>query len=155
MDNYDRKGLRPAADTPERRAYNYWLHYAEGTFMPLMIVSLLIGRIETSPVPFFLKPVTKGIAGKVRDDYLDPNVKRNLDFMEKTLGESSWFCGDDLTAADCQMSFPVEAAEVRTTLKTDYPNLNAYLERVRGRPAYRKALEKGGPYELVGTRNRD
>lgn len=150
VDTYDDGTLVPATDTPERLAYTYWLHYAEGTFMPLMIVSLIVGRIETAPMPFFVKPIAKGIAAKVRGGYLDQNVKRNLDFMESTLGRATWFCGDRFTAADIQMSFAVEAAEVRTNLSGDYPKLAAYLERIRARPAYQRALEKGGPYQLLG-----
>jgi glutathione S-transferase len=147
---YDHGRLLPVAGTPERLAYTYWLHYAEGTFMPLMIVSLIINRIETSKMPFFAKPVAKGIAAKVRGGYLEPNVKRNLDFMEATLAKSRWFCGNDLTAADIQMSFAVEAAEVRTDLKTHYPHLRAYLQRSHALPAYQRALEKGGPYTILG-----
>ena len=118
--------------------------------MPLMIVSLIIGRIETAPMPFFVKPVAKGITQKVRNGYLDANVKRNLDFMESSLNSTLWFCGDELTAADIQMSFAVEAASVRTNLQEDYPNLAACLERMQARPAYQRALDKGGPYELMG-----
>ena len=150
VEHYDDGTLLPEAGTPERLAYTYWLHYSEGTFMPLMIISLIMGRIETAPMPFFIKPVAKGIVGKVRSGYLDANVNRNLDFMESTLAESDWFCGDEMTAADIQMSFPVEAAEVRTDLARDYPNLGGFLERIRALPAYQAALEKGGPYELMG-----
>ena len=149
---YDVGRLLPPDGTPERRAYTYWLHYAEGTFMPLMIISLILGRIETAPMPFFAKPIAKGIAAKVRSNFLDPNVKRNLAFMEASLAESTWFCGEELTAADIQMSFPVEAAEVRANLRDDYPLLAAYLDRIRAMPAWRTALEKGGPYALLGTK---
>ncbi|MCH8073689.1 MAG: glutathione S-transferase [Proteobacteria bacterium] len=148
---YDVGRLLPRESSPEHLAYTYWLHYAEGTFMSLMILSLIVNRIETAPMPFFAKPIAKGIAAKVRGGYLDPNIKRNLEFMESTLGESTWFCGDELTAADIQMSFALEAAEVRTNLREDYPNLAAFLERMRARPAYQAALEKGGPYELMGV----
>jgi glutathione S-transferase len=147
---YDDGRLRPGEGTPERLAYTYWLHYAEGTFMPLMIVSLIIGRIESAPMPFFVKPVAKGIAAKVKGAYLGPNVKRNLAFMEATLGKSTWFSGDRMTAADIQMSFAIEAAEVRTDLKASYPNLQSYLQRIRALPAYQRALDKGGPYTLIG-----
>jgi glutathione S-transferase len=142
--------LLPAEGSPERLAYTYWLHYAEGSFMPLMILSLIMSRIETAPMPFFVKPIAKGIVAKVRNGYLDPNVTRNLAFMESSLEGRNWFVGDTLTAADIQMSFAVEAAEVRTDLATHYPNLKGYLERMRARPAYKKALEKGGPYKLMG-----
>lgn len=147
VNNYDDGRLLPAAGTPERLAYTYWLHYAEGTFMPLMILSLVMNRIETAPVPFFIKPITRGIAAKVRDNYLDRNVKLNLEYMDTALGKSTWFCGEQMTAADIQMSCAVEAAEVYSELT---PNLEEFLKRMRVLPAYQAALEKGGPYKLMG-----
>jgi len=150
VNKYDDGRLRPPEGTPERMDYTYWMHYAEGTFMPLMIVSLIMSRIENAKMPFFVKPVATGIVKKVRSGYLGPNVKRNLEYMNMLLGRSTWFCGDELTAADIQMSFALEAAAVRTNLKIDYPNLNAFLEQMNARPAYQAALEKGGPYELMG-----
>ena len=146
---FDDGRLLPAEGSPERLAYTYWLHYAEGTFMPLMIVSLIMNRIESAKMPFFVKPIAKGIAAKVRGGYLEPNVKRNLAFMESSLGKSDWFCGAAMTAADIQMSFAVEAAEVRTDLRANYPNLQRFLTAIRALPAYRRALEKGGPYSLM------
>ena len=148
---YDDGRLKPPDGTAEQLAYTYWLHYAEGTFASLMLLSLVMGRIEDAPLPFFLKPVTRGIASKVRDGYLDPNVKRNLEFMEATLSESTWFCGDRFTAADVQMSFPLEAAEVRADLSIDFPQLAAFLVTIRERPAYKAALDKGGHYELMSV----
>lgn len=154
MDNYDSRALRPAAGTPERAEFTYWLHYSEGTFMPLMIVSLLMGRIEGAPMPFFAKPIARGIVGKVRENYLNPNVHRNLEFMEARLGKSPWFCGADFTAADVQMSFCLEAAETRANLRETYPRLADCLDRMRARPAYQAALEKGGPFQLLGAGRR-
>lgn len=148
---YDDGRLLPADGTPERMAYTYWLHYSEGTFMPLMIVSLIMHRVATAPAPFFVKPIARGIAAKVRGGFLDPNVKRNLDYMDSTLGKTTWFCGNEMTAADIQMSFALEAAEVRTDLATEYPNLQGYLEKIRALPAYQRALERGGPYRLMGA----
>lgn len=149
---YDDGTLCPPDGTAERRSYTYWLHYAEGTFMPLMIVSLILNRIETAPMPFFVKPVARGIVAKVRGGYLDRNVTKNLAFMESALDGTDWFCGDSMTAADIQMSFPIEAAEVRASLQPDYPRLQAFLDRIRARPGYRRALEKGGPYDLMTRR---
>ncbi|MDH3429898.1 MAG: glutathione S-transferase [Gammaproteobacteria bacterium] len=150
VNKYDAGTLLPQPGTAERLAYTYWLHYAEGTFAPLMMLSLVMGRIEAAPL--LVRPIAKGIAGQVRSAYLDPNIKRNLDFMEATLAESTWFCGEQLTAADVQMSFALEAAEVRTDLSAHYPHLAAFLERVRARPAYKAALDRGGHYELMGAR---
>ena len=149
LGKYDDGTLWPAEITAERRACSYWLHYAEGSFAPLMLVSLLMGRIETAPMPFLVKPIAKGIAAKIRENYLDRNVGRNLDFLEATLADSGWFAGEAFTAADIQMSFAVDAAEVRTNLREDYPNLAAYLDRIRARPAYQAAVERGGPYGLL------
>jgi len=151
---YDTGTLLPSHETPEHRSYVYWLHYAEGTFAPLMLLAVILSRIETAPMPFFLRPVARGIAAKVRDNFLDDNIRRNLDFMESELQHSTWFCGDHLTGADIQMSFAVEAAEVRTDLEDKHPRLAAFLERVRTRPAYKKALDKGGHYELIGVNKR-
>ena len=147
---YDDGTLMPAEGTPEKRAYTYWLHYAEGTFTPLMLLSLVISRIESAPL--LIRPIAKGIASKVRDGYLDPNIKRNLEHMEATLAKSTWFCGERITGADLQMSFALEAAEVRTDLSESYPHLAAFLERVRARPAYKAALDRGGHYELMGDK---
>ena len=152
VEKYDDGKLRPAAGTPEHRAYTYWLHYAEGSFMPFMVLSLILRRIETAPMPFFVKPVARGITEKVRVNYLDPNVKRNLEFMEEALETSIWFVGDALTAADIQMSFALEAAEARTNLRQDYPKLADFLARMRQRPGYQAALRKGGPYDLKAGR---
>ena len=148
---YDDGTLHPETGTAEWRSYTYWMHYAEGTFMPLMIISLILGRIETAPMPFFVKPIARGIAGKVRAGYLDANVTSNLEFLEHTLSQSKWFCGDRFTAADVQMSFALEAAEVRTNLASEYPHLADFLITIRARPAYRAALDQGGHYELMGT----
>lgn len=147
---YDNGRLLPPENTPERLAYTYWLHYAEGTIMPFLLLSLILGKIETAPMPFFIKPVARGITGKVRSGFLNQNIERNLKFMEETLSQNPWFCGEAMTAADIQMSFPVEAAAVRTNLALDYPFLKAWLERIHALPAYRAALKKGGPYELMG-----
>ncbi len=148
---YDKGHLRPEAGTPAGMAYTFWLHYAEGSFMPFMVLSLIVNRIETAPMPFFVKPIAKSIAAKVRADYLDFNVKRNLDFMESTLDNSRWFCGDDFSAADVQMGFALEAASVRTDLDNKYVNLSGFMRRMRDRPAYQRAVEKGGPYDLLGA----
>ncbi len=150
VDKYDDGRLLPAEGTPERLAYTYWLHYAEGTFMPLMILSLIMHKIETAPMPFFVKSIAKGIVAKVRGGYLGANTKLNLEYMEAALGKSRWFCGEDFTAADIQMSFVLEAAEVRTNLTSDYPGLAEFLKTIRAMPAYRKGIEMGGPYALMG-----
>ena len=106
-------------------------------------------RATPRPLPFFLRPVVRGIAGKVLGSYVNPEIKLHLDFMESELGRSAWFAGAAFSAADIQMSFPVEAAAARGALGTGHPRLQAYLAAIHARPAYRRALAKGGPYELL------
>jgi glutathione S-transferase len=141
--------LVPPAGTPERIAYRYWMHYAEGSAMPPLLLKLVFDRIESSRMPFFAKPIAKGIAGKVKATFVQPQLDRHLDFMEASLGAHPWFAGPAFTAADIQMSFPVEAAKSRAGLDARRPRLMDFLERVHARPAYQRALERGGPFETM------
>jgi glutathione S-transferase len=138
--------LVPAAGTPERLRYTYWLHYAEGSAMPPLLLKLVFSRIETAPVPFFVRPIVRRIVDTAMTSFINPQLTRHLDYMESELGRSTWFAGNEMTAADVQMSFPLEAAASRAGLDNSRPRLTAFLERIHGRPAYRKALERGGEY---------
>lgn len=148
LEHHGNGRLRPEAGTPDYERYRYWMHFAEGSFMPLMVMSLIFNRVENANMPFFIRPIARGIAGKVRASYLQPNTDRALAYMEATLKEHEWFAGAAFSAADIQMSFPVEAAAVRAGLGNRYPHLQAFLDRIHARPAYQAALEKGGPYKL-------
>jgi len=149
LDRYGQGRLRPQAGTPERLRFTYWLHYAEGSAMPPLLLSLVFLKMPKAPMPFFLRPVVKGIADKVMKGFVNPQLRLHLDYMEAELGKSTWFAGDEFTAVDIQMSFPVEAAATRSDLVAQRPNLKAYLERIHARPAYQRALEKGGPFKLL------
>ena len=145
---YGQGQLAPAAGTPEALRYRYWLHYAEGSAMPPLLLKLVFDKIENTPMPFFVKPIAKAISGKAKSGFITPQITTHLDFMEAELGKSLWFAGDVFTGADIQMSFPVEAAQARGGLNTSRPKLMAYLERIHARPAYQRALERGGPFTL-------
>ena len=147
LDKFDDGRLRPVGGA-ERRQFAYWLHYAEGSFMPLMILSLIVHRIEAAKMPFFAKPIARGIVAKVRGGYLDSNIDKHLGFVEASLGETGWFCGDRFSAADIQMSYCLEAAEARTDLAGRYPNIARFLERIRSREAYQRAMQAGGPASI-------
>jgi glutathione S-transferase len=143
--------LRPAPGTAAQRRYTYWMHFAEGSVMPNMVMLLIFGRIRKAPMPFFAKPIAKGIADKVMDGFVQPNIARQLDFVESELKTRPWFCGDDFTAADVMMSFPLEAAAARAGLDANkHPHTTAWLAKVHVRSAYKRALERGGPYKLLG-----
>jgi glutathione S-transferase len=149
IERYGQGRLVPPVGTDERRRYTYWLHFAEGSAMPPLLLKLIFDRIESGPMPFFVKPVARGIARKVKGLAVEPNLKRQLDFMEDELGRSEWFAGNDFSAADIQMSFPVEAAAQRAGLDASRPKLMNFLKKIHARPGYRKALERGGPYSFA------
>jgi len=149
VERYGNGRLIPQPGTPERRRYTYWLHFAEGSAMPPLLLKLIFDRIPTQPMPFFAKPIARGLSAKVLERMVTPNLKRQLDFMEAELAKSDWFAGPEFSAADIQMSFPLEAAAQRAGLDASRPHLMTFLKRIHARPAYRKALERGGPYSFA------
>ena len=149
VEHYGQGRLIPAAGTPQRLRYTYWLHFAEGSAMPPLLMKLVFDKVASSPMPFFAKPIARGISGKVKKALIEPNLKRQLDYMESELAKSEWFAGNDFSAADIQMSFPVEAAAQRAGLDASRPKLMTWLKKIHARPAYRKALERGGPYSFA------
>ena len=149
VEKYGNGRLVPPAGTADRRRWTYFLHYAEGSAMAPLLMKLVFDRVESSPAPFFVKPIAKAIAGKVKGSYILPQIEQHLDYLEGELGKTEWFAGPEFSAADVQMSFPLEAAAARGGLARSRPKLMAFLDRIHARPAYQRALEKGGPYELL------
>ncbi|WNL46815.1 glutathione S-transferase [Dyella sp. BiH032] len=149
-DRYGEGRLLPAPGTRDRLRCTYWLHYAEGSAMPPLLLKLVFSRLAKSPAPFFVRPLLRSIAAKTQRVFVDPQLKTHLEYLEGALAESPWFGGDRFTAADIQMSFPLEAAASRAGLtEAAYPRLWGFLQRIHARPAYRRALEQGGPYGVV------
>ena len=142
--------LSPEHGTPEYLRYRYWLHYAEGSMMPPLLLKLVFDKIEKSPMPFFVKPIAKAISGKAKSSFIMPRINMHLDYLEDELGKSAWFVGDEFTAADVQLSFPIEASAARGGLDSSRPRLMDYLQRIHARPAYQRAVERGGEYRLMG-----
>ncbi len=124
--------LGPPANRDAALNWRFWLHYAEGSVMPPLLLKLVLSR-----VPLFGKAALKRI---------QPMIDRHLDFIEAHLSANEWFAGPDLTAADIMMSFPLEAARSRGGLDCSRPHTVAWLAKVHARPAYQTALAKGGPY---------
>ncbi len=149
LDTYGQGRLRPPPGTAEGRQFTYWLHFAEGSAMPPLLMKLVFDKVRTAPVPFFIKPVVKAIADKVTKSFIAPNLQRQFDFMEAELAKRPWFAGAKFSAADIQMSFPIEAAAARAGLDASRPRLMDWLERIHARPAYQLALEVGGPYSMA------
>jgi glutathione S-transferase len=139
----------PPPGTPARQRYTYWMHYAEGSAMPPLVLKLIFLQMPRQPMPSLVRPLVRGVADRVLKSYVDPQIRLHLDYLEGELQKNLWFTGDDFTVADIQMSFPVEAATARGDLAPTRPKLWAFLDRVRARPAYARAIEKGGPFSLL------
>jgi glutathione S-transferase len=149
VDHYGGGRLVPPPGTPERLRYTYWLHYAEGSAMAPLLLKLVFDRIAKGPMPFFARPVARAIARRAKSAFIEPQIAQHLDYLEAELGKSTWFAGNEFTAADIQMSFPLEAAAARAGLDKSRPKLMGFFERIHARPAYRRALERGGAYKLL------
>jgi glutathione S-transferase len=141
---YGRGRLAPAADSPDRWQYTYWLHYAEGSAMPPLLLRLIFSRLAGPQTPAFVRPVARAIAKRVNAVLIEPQLTRHLTYMDSQLRDRPWFAGNEFTAADIQMSFPLEAARARGGLDQRYPRLQDFLERIHARPAYQRALARGG-----------
>lgn len=124
--------LGAPAKRDEALQYRFWLHYAEGSLMPPLLLKLVLGRIP--------------LLGKRAIKRVQPMIDVHLDFVETQLASRPWFAGQEMTAADVMMSFPLEAARSRGGLDGSCPHTIAWLEKVHARPAYQTALKKGGPY---------
>jgi glutathione S-transferase len=149
LDAHGAGRLRPAAGTPARLQFTYWLHFAEGSAMPFLVMKMVFDKVRDAPVPFFVKPIVKGIAKQVGRSFIEPNLQRQLAFMEAHIARHGWFAGKEFSAADIQMSYPVEATAVRGGLGPACPALTDWLARIHARAGYRRALEVGGPYNVV------
>jgi glutathione S-transferase len=148
-DRYGAGSLAPLPGTAERVRFVYWLHFAEGSMMPPLLLKLVFDRVEKAPMPFFVRPVARAIAKGVRESLVLPQIRSHLAYLEGELARGEWFAGENFSAADIQMGFPIEAARARLGIGTDHPRLLAWLDRVHARPAYQRALERGGAFEIV------
>ncbi|QNK00665.1 glutathione S-transferase [Dyella telluris] len=150
VDHYDTGRLAPLPGMPERLRFTYWLHYAEGSAMPPLLLKLVASRIATAPMPFFARPIARKIANTLQSTFVDPQLALHMGYVDKELAATGWFVGSEFSAADIQMSFPLEAAMARSGLAGKLPNIAAFVKRIQQRPAYQRALERGGPYGALG-----
>lgn len=149
VERYDAaRTLAPTPGSDAHLRYHYWLHYAEGSLMPPLLMTLAFNRIRSAPMPFFARPIARRIADKALAGFARPQVKLHLDYLEAELGRNPWFAGEDFSAADIQMSFPLEAAQARFGFE-GHPLLARFIARSHARPGYQRALAKGGPYDLL------
>lgn len=142
VETYGKARMVPKAGTPEHRDYRYFMHYAEGSLMPFLVLALIVGRMRKAPL--LVRPVAGMIASRLSEQYVEPNLRRHLAFLEAHLAKQPWFAGDKMTVADIQMSYACEAAIARASHLGSTMRIAAYVERCQARPAYQRALEKGG-----------
>ncbi len=151
LDTYDTNdSLRPAMGTPERRRFDYWLHYSEGSAMPLLVMKLVFTAIPER-VPFFVRPVASLITKGVSTQLLDPQIADHVAFWQAELARDGWFAGDRFSAADIMMSFPVEAGADRISFGENCAAIRHWAAAIRQRPAYQAALKSGGAYAYTAT----
>lgn len=146
VNKYGNGKLRPHNEEDLLR-YTYWLHYAEGSAMTPFLMRLVFDKVESSPMPFFVKPIAKKISQAVKSSWIHPQIKLHLDYLESEISKTGWFAGNEFTAADIMMSYPIEAASARGGLGRK--NLEAFHQKIISRPAYKKAIERGGPFSVI------
>lgn len=149
LERYGQGRLQPEPGTPEHWRFRYWLHYAEGSAMFPLLLKLVFARLPKSPMPSLIRPIVRKVSEKAQGSYIDPQIKLHLDYLESELTKAEWFVGNQFTAADVQLSFPLEAASARAGLVQGWPKLAEFLAKIQARPAYQRALAKGGPYNLL------
>ena len=141
--------LRPDPGTDAFLEYRSWLHYAEGSAMPMLLLRLVFSRVAAAPAPFFVRPVIRKLVDKVDAGFISPQLRLHFDYVNAQLEQREWFAGDRFSGADVQMSFPLEGALARGGGGDRWPAIVAFVERIRARPAWQRALEAGGAYELM------
>ncbi len=145
VQRYGNGRLQPAPDSEDALRYRYWLHYAEGSAMTPLLLKLVAQRIASAPMPFFARPIARRIAQALEGDVVDPQLALHLGYIDSELRRTGWFAGDAFSAADIQMSFPLEAAQARAP-QAGLEAIPDFLRRIHARPAYQRALDKGGEY---------
>jgi len=149
QETYDPQQRFKPQEMPHKQDYRFWLHYAEGSLMPLLLMKLVLASLGKPPVPFGVRSIGKMLGKGVQKAYLNRQIETHAHFIEAQLGHRSWFAGNQLSMADIQMSFPVFALLARGGVE-NLPNLRAWKKRVEMRPAWQRAVVQGGPFDLPG-----
>ena len=144
LERFGRGRLVPPPGSAERLRYTYWMYYAEGSAMTPLLLKLVFARMPDS-APARMRPMLRTIADKAQESFVDPQIRTHVDYWDSELSQGEWFAGPEFTAADIMMSFPLEAAAARAGAG-ERPRIAAFLARIHARPAYRAALDRGGPY---------
>lgn len=150
QETYDPESRLKPISNEEKLRYRFWLHYAEGSLMPLLMMKLVFGRLGKAPVPWLLRPVGNLLGQGVQKAYLNKQISTHARYLEDSLQKNPWFAGQSFSAADIQMSFPVVALLARGG-NNDLPNLQNWFNKVQQRPAWQRAIQQGGPFDIPGA----
>ncbi|ALM52459.1 glutathione S-transferase [Halomonas huangheensis] len=149
LERFDtRNCLSPPPGSDAHQDYRFWLHHAEASGMPPLVMSLIFSRLGKAPVPALLRPLGRRFAAGIRQRYLGPEISRLRQFWEDSLSDRCWFAGNAFSAADIQMSFPLMALAGRAGLE-GYPRLESFLQRATAREGYQRTIEKVGDLKLM------
>ncbi|OYZ18924.1 MAG: glutathione S-transferase [Bdellovibrio sp. 28-41-41] len=144
LETYGNGRLQPKPNSADWRHFQYFLHYAEGSLMPLLLLGLVFSRISKPPVPIFIRPFARLLEIGMQQKLIGPQYKSNFEFLDKELSSRPWFAGESFSAADIQMSYPLEAAASRG-LTNSKANITKWIKAIQSRPAYQRAIARGGP----------
>lgn len=146
------QGRLQPQDASAQLRYTYWLHYAEGSLMPTLVMKLVLSKVPQKPTPLLIRPIAKLIVEGVNRNWMQPQLGLHLKFVESELAKSAWFAGDEFSAADIQMSMPLEVAVTRFPLSEgEHPRILDWIQRIKARPAYQRAEARGR--EALPTRH--
>lgn len=146
----DSGGLLKPQGIDDKLQYRFWLHYAEGSLMPLLLMKLVFASLGKPPVPFGVRSLGSLLGKGIQKTWLDPQLATHARFIDDHLAARPWFAGERLSMADIQMSFPVMALLARGGMH-DLVHIEAWRQRVEQRPAWQRAIERGGPFTLPGA----
>lgn len=150
QETYDADGhLRPEPGEA-RQACRFWLHYAEGSLMPPLLISLVLSRLGKAPVPWLLRPVGRALGAGVQRGWLNGQLATHTSFINHHLSIHPYFAGDTFSIADIQMSYPIAALLARTPA-SELVHVRDWWRRMQQRPAYQQAVSQGGPFDVPGA----
>lgn len=144
LETYANGRLQPEAGTEAAWQYKYFMHYAEASLMPPLLIRLIMSKVRSAKMPFFIKPIARGIVDKVESGFTAGELRLHTSYLDGILSEQPWFTGQDFTAADIMMSYPVEALVARGQQPDGTTtHLRDWVKRIRARPGYQRAMDRG------------
>ena len=149
QETYDTESRFKPLDPAHKVQYRFWLHYAEGSLMPLLLMKLIFASLGKPPIPFGLRALGSVLGQGVQKAWLNRQLETHARYIESYLSENSWFAGEHFSMADIQMSFPIFALLARGGIE-NLPHIQAWKEKIEMRPGWQRTLEQGGPFNIPG-----